>query len=235
MLDCYMALTLPYTVRLAKALEPHGLKWIEECLPPDDYDGYKELRQALLGSSVLVTTGEHEYSRYGFRRLIADRAADVLQPDITWMGGLTEARRVVAMAAAYDIPVIPHGSSVLLAPAAAHSLSAAAARAAASRSTRTTCSTPSTTAPSRNLSTYTRRATRSCPTLAASSRTSRCPRTASSTSRTGPASESRSCGTACTARGHARRRSRRRSTRSLARPTQGWWATRRGRAWASEH
>jgi len=63
MLDCYMALTLPYTVRLAKALEPHGLKWIEECLPPDDYDGYKELRQALLGSSVLVTTGEHEYSR----------------------------------------------------------------------------------------------------------------------------------------------------------------------------
>jgi len=46
MLDCYMALTLPYTVRLAKALEPHGLKWIEECLPPDDYDGYKELRQA---------------------------------------------------------------------------------------------------------------------------------------------------------------------------------------------
>mmetsp|Transcript_34413 Transcript_34413/g.110527 ORF Transcript_34413/g.110527 Transcript_34413/m.110527 type:complete len:212 (-) Transcript_34413:61-696(-) len=112
MLDCYMALTLPYTVRLAKALEPHGLKWIEECLPPDDYDGYKELRQALLGSSVLVTTGEHEYSRYGFRRLIADRAADVLQPDITWMGGLTEARRVVAMAAAYDIPVIPHGSSV---------------------------------------------------------------------------------------------------------------------------
>mmetsp|Transcript_6716 Transcript_6716/g.21606 ORF Transcript_6716/g.21606 Transcript_6716/m.21606 type:complete len:390 (-) Transcript_6716:135-1304(-) len=38
--------------------------------------------------------------------------ADVLQPDITWMGGLTEARRVVAMAAAYDIPVIPHGSSV---------------------------------------------------------------------------------------------------------------------------
>jgi len=37
---------------------------------------------------------------------------DVLQPDVTWIGGLTEARRVVAMAAAYDIPVIPHGSSV---------------------------------------------------------------------------------------------------------------------------
>jgi L-rhamnonate dehydratase len=61
---------------------------------------------------VMTTTGEHEYTRYGFRKLIADRAVDILQPDITWLGGLTEAKRVVAMAAAYDIPIIPHGSSV---------------------------------------------------------------------------------------------------------------------------
>lgn len=72
-----------------------------------------QVRRALLGNcNVLTTTGEHEYSRYGFRKLIADRAVDVLQPDITWLGGLTEARRIVAMAAAYDILVIPHGSSV---------------------------------------------------------------------------------------------------------------------------
>ena len=112
MLDCYMALNAQYSIRLAKALEPLGLKWIEEFLPPDDYDGYAEVRKALLDSSVLTTTGEHEYTRYGFRRLIADRAVDVLQPDITWLGGMTEARRIVAMAAAYDLPVIPHGSSV---------------------------------------------------------------------------------------------------------------------------
>ena len=60
----------------------------------------------------LVTTGEHEYTRYGFRELIARKCADILQPDINWVGGLTEARRIVAMASAYDIPVIPHGSSV---------------------------------------------------------------------------------------------------------------------------
>ena len=81
-------------------------------MPPDDYDGYKEVKQSLADCGVLTTTGEHEYTRYGFRKLIADRAVDVLQPDITWLGGLTEARRIVAMAAAYDIPVIPHGSSV---------------------------------------------------------------------------------------------------------------------------
>jgi len=112
MLDCYMALTVPYTIKLAKALAPYGVKWIEEFLPPDDYDGYAEVRRALLSEPVLTTTGEHEYTRYGFRKLIADRAVDVLQPDITWLGGLTEARRIVAMAAAYDVLVVPHGSSV---------------------------------------------------------------------------------------------------------------------------
>ena len=99
-----MALNVPYTIRLAKALAPLGLKWIEEFLPPDDYDGYREVKEALAGSGVLTTTGEHEYSRYGFRRLIADKAVDVLQPDITWLGGMTEARRIVAMASAYAKP-----------------------------------------------------------------------------------------------------------------------------------
>lgn len=110
-LDCYMALTLPYAVELAKALQPYNLHWIEECLPPDDYDGYTALKAAL-GAICLVTTGEHEYTRYGFRQLIALKCADILQPDINWVGGITEARRIVAMASAYDIPVIPHGSSV---------------------------------------------------------------------------------------------------------------------------
>ena len=112
MLDCYMALSVPYTVKLAKALAPLGLKWIEEFLPPDDYDGYDDVRRALLGSDVMLTTGEHEYTRYGFKRLLANRCCDVIQPDITWLGGITEARRVVAMAAANDVICVPHGSSV---------------------------------------------------------------------------------------------------------------------------
>mmetsp|Transcript_15576 Transcript_15576/g.23053 ORF Transcript_15576/g.23053 Transcript_15576/m.23053 type:complete len:207 (+) Transcript_15576:711-1331(+) len=66
---------------------------------------------SVLGRCML-TTAEHEYTRYGFRRLIQDKAVDILQPDVTWMGGITEARRITAMASAYDILVIPHGSSV---------------------------------------------------------------------------------------------------------------------------
>jgi len=111
-LDCYMAMTVPYATRLAKELEPLGLKWMEEFLPPDDYEGYRDVRENLRGSKVLLTTGEHEYNRYGFKQLINSRCVDIIQPDITWLGGITEARRVVAMAAAHDTLVIPHGSSV---------------------------------------------------------------------------------------------------------------------------
>eukprot|EP00045_Choanoeca_perplexa_P017980 m.273438 g.273438 ORF g.273438 m.273438 type:complete len:442 (+) comp17684_c0_seq22:905-2230(+) len=112
MLDCYMALTVPYAIKLAKALQPYGLKWIEECLHPDDYDGYEQIKRNIEGTGIMVTTAEHEYTRYGYRELIRRKAVDVLQPDITWLGGITEAKRIVAMASAYDILVIPHGSSI---------------------------------------------------------------------------------------------------------------------------
>jgi L-rhamnonate dehydratase len=113
MIDCYMALTVPYTIELARRIDrevPGGVKWIEEFLPPDDYEGYAQVRTAV--STTLLTTGEHEYTRYGYRLLLEKKAVDVLQPDITWVGGITEAKRMVALAAAYDVMVIPHGSSV---------------------------------------------------------------------------------------------------------------------------
>lgn len=97
------SLTVPYTIELARRVEPFNVKWIEEFLPPDDYDGYSQVKQKV--SSCLLTTGEHEYTRYGFRKLLEGKCADVLQPDITLVGGITEARRVVALAAAFDIPV----------------------------------------------------------------------------------------------------------------------------------
>ena len=110
MFDCYMALTVPYAIELARALAAYKVYWLEECLPPDDYDGCASLQATV--SSCLFTGGEHEYTRYGFRELIARKCFDILQPDLTWVGGMTEARRIVAMAAAYDVPVIPHGSGI---------------------------------------------------------------------------------------------------------------------------
>jgi L-rhamnonate dehydratase len=97
---------------LAQSLAPHGVKWIEEFLQPDDYAGHAAVADALKSTDCMLATAEHEYSRWGYKQLIDDRLVDILQPDITWLGGITEARRVIAMASASNIQVIPHGSSV---------------------------------------------------------------------------------------------------------------------------
>jgi len=57
---------------------------------------------------ILIAGGEHEYTRYGMRRLVEERAIDVLQPDVNRVGGISEAQKVWALAAGHDIPVIPH-------------------------------------------------------------------------------------------------------------------------------
>jgi L-rhamnonate dehydratase len=107
MLDCWMAWTERYTLEMAELLEPYRVYWMEEVLQPHDYEGFGRLRQQI--KSIKIVTGEHEYTRYGFRQLLAHNAAEIWQPDIHWCGGLTELRRIGALAAAYDIPVIPHG------------------------------------------------------------------------------------------------------------------------------
>jgi L-rhamnonate dehydratase len=109
--DCWMALTVEYTLRLIEALRPYRLKWIEEFLPPDDYWGYAEVRRRA-PRDILLTTGEHEWTRWGFRLLIDNRCCDVVQPDVNWCGGLTELLKIAAYAAAHGVLVIPHGSSV---------------------------------------------------------------------------------------------------------------------------
>ncbi|HEY0680824.1 MAG TPA: L-rhamnonate dehydratase [Steroidobacter sp.] len=111
MFDCWMSLELNYAVKLAHAAHEYGLKWIEEALSPDDYWGYAELKkQAPKG--MLVTTGEHEATRWGFRMLLEMGCCDIIQPDVGWCGGLTELIKISALADARGALVIPHGSSV---------------------------------------------------------------------------------------------------------------------------
>lgn len=108
MVDCYMSLNVNYAIELAtKCLELH-IEWWEEVLHPDDSDGYTYIKRAL--PQLKWTTGEHEYTRYGFRKLIEGRNIDLLQPDVMWCGGLTELLKISAHASAYDIPIVPHGS-----------------------------------------------------------------------------------------------------------------------------
>jgi L-rhamnonate dehydratase len=111
MLDCWMSLDLNYATRLAHKAHAFGLKWIEECLSPDDYWGYAELRKNV-PRGMLVTTGEHEATRWGFRMLLEMGCCDIIQPDVNWCGGITELIKISSLADAHGALMVPHGSGV---------------------------------------------------------------------------------------------------------------------------
>jgi L-rhamnonate dehydratase len=107
MLDCWMAFDVEYAVRLAETLRPYRLKWIEECLVPEDLDGHLRLRERLPWQTL--ATGEHWYTHYTFQWAIRHRVVDILQPDIAWCGGLTTCQRISVAADATGMSVILHG------------------------------------------------------------------------------------------------------------------------------
>lgn len=111
MLDCWMSLDVDHGLKVLRGAEPYGLKWLEEALPPDDYWAYAELRRRN-PTPALISTGEHEATRLGFRMLLEMGCADILQPDVGWCGGITELIKISALADAHGALVVPHGSSV---------------------------------------------------------------------------------------------------------------------------
>jgi L-rhamnonate dehydratase len=111
MLDALCAWDVPYTIDLAERVAEARLYFLEEPILPDDIDGYTRLCKEV--RSTRIASGEHEATIYGFRELLRNHAAHILQPDLTWSGGLTDARRVAAAAEAAGVPLIPHrGGSV---------------------------------------------------------------------------------------------------------------------------
>jgi len=107
MLDCWMAFDVEYTVRLAETLRPYRLRWIEECLVPEDLDAHIALRQRLPWQGL--ATGEHWYTAVPFQWAVRHQVADILQPDIHWCGGLSVCQKIGAMAEAGGVSVMLHG------------------------------------------------------------------------------------------------------------------------------
>ena len=114
MLDCWMSWDVPYTIQMAHRLDAYGPRWIEEPVLPDKIAQCAEIRRNV---RIPIATGEHEYTRWGVRALMDAGAADVLQPDVYWAGGISEMVKICALASTADLPVIPHGHSV---PATVH-------------------------------------------------------------------------------------------------------------------
>jgi len=105
MADAYMGWDFVYAKKMVKRLEPYRLAWLEEAFLPDDLNSYAQLRQE---TSIPISGGEHEYTRFGFQQIIEKKAMDIIQPDLRRCGGLSEGRRICSLALANGITVIPH-------------------------------------------------------------------------------------------------------------------------------
>jgi len=105
MADVNQRLNVEQAVRLGRRLEEFNLRWLEEPVPAHDLEGCARVAAAL---DTPIAIGENESDRYGFRRILEMKAADVLMPDLARIGGFTEFLKVAHMAEAYDVPVSPH-------------------------------------------------------------------------------------------------------------------------------
>jgi L-alanine-DL-glutamate epimerase-like enolase superfamily enzyme len=109
MADAYMGWTLDYARRMLPLLEPFHLRWLEEPVIPDDIHGYAALKA--LGR-IPIAGGEHEHTIYGFRELLQAEAVDYIQFDTNRVGGITQARKVQALAESFSVPVVPHAGQM---------------------------------------------------------------------------------------------------------------------------
>jgi L-alanine-DL-glutamate epimerase-like enolase superfamily enzyme len=106
MLDTNCPWTVEEAIAMARRLEPLGLRWLEEPVwPPEDYEGLARVRGA---TTIPIASGENEATAFGFRAALETGAMDVAQPSITKVGGLTEMRKVAALAASANVTLVPH-------------------------------------------------------------------------------------------------------------------------------
>jgi galactonate dehydratase len=103
-------------VQMAREMEPFAPSWVEEPVPPENLAALKKAAEQI---SIPVATGERIHTRYEYRELFELQAADIIQPDISHLGGLLETKKLAAWADAYYLLVAPHNVGGPVATAAA--------------------------------------------------------------------------------------------------------------------
>ncbi|WP_416841802.1 galactonate dehydratase [Haloferax sp. DFSO52] len=103
--DFHGRVTKPMAKRLAKALEPYNPMFIEEPVLPEHNDALPDIAAH---TTIPIATGERMYSRWDFKALFESGAVDVIQPDLSHAGGITEVKKIASMAEAYDVALAPH-------------------------------------------------------------------------------------------------------------------------------
>jgi L-rhamnonate dehydratase len=92
-------------IRVGRAYEEIGIFWLEEPFEPDEYEAYAELADAV---DIRVAAGEQDTTVWGFRELIERGHVDLIQPDVTRCGGITEWLRIAALAREHGVETVPH-------------------------------------------------------------------------------------------------------------------------------
>ncbi|AIY15173.1 mandelate racemase/muconate lactonizing enzyme family protein [Cellulophaga baltica] len=118
MIDSNHAYSYKEAIELARKVEQYDISWFEEPVSPEDYKGYKKLRE---NTTIPIAGGECEYLKFGFKRLLENECIDIAQPDICAAGGLTEAKKIATIVQAFHKDVVPHTWGTWIAiSAAAH-------------------------------------------------------------------------------------------------------------------
>lgn len=105
LIDANEAWDFNTALKFIKGIEEYNIYWLEEPVAPDDIEGYINLTSK---SSIPIAAGENEYTRFGFKDLILNKAVTVVQPDVTRVGGITEWIKVAALASAWSMPCVTH-------------------------------------------------------------------------------------------------------------------------------
>ena len=106
MIDGLTRWDLPYGIKWCKAVEQYRPRWLEE--PFQTYSQIETLARLHQTTTIPIATGEHNYNRWDFYELIKAGAADILEPDPEWCGGISEITRICALASAAGLKVSPH-------------------------------------------------------------------------------------------------------------------------------
>jgi L-alanine-DL-glutamate epimerase-like enolase superfamily enzyme len=117
---------IAHAIQMTRKFEDYGIYWIEEPLPPHDFDGYLRLRDSI---QTLIATGEKESTVQGFQRMIDCHVADFLMPDVGKAEGITGVKQVIEAAALKNIFYNPHSWSSAINTAASLHLCASATNA----------------------------------------------------------------------------------------------------------
>ena len=105
MVDANHCFNVPQAIAIGRELQKLDIFWFEEPISPEDLDGYVEVTAKL---DMAIAGGENEFTKFGFRRILERRAMDIVQPDVCAAGGITECKKIAALAQASSIQCVPH-------------------------------------------------------------------------------------------------------------------------------